>query len=74
MSTVAGYTICFACKGVVRQITMAIDDDAQIERRLVARFGEVEIISRAGVNARGLNLLHLKRGEWVEWVPSAKKP
>lgn len=74
MSTVAGYTICFAGKGVVRQITMALDDDAKIEERLVARFGEIKIISRAGVDARGLHLLRLKPGEWVEWVPSASKP
>lgn len=73
MSTLAGYTICFACKGVVKQITIAIDDDAESEKRLVAKFGDVEIISRAGVDARALHLLQLKPGEWVEWVPSAGK-
>jgi hypothetical protein len=68
MSTVAGYTICFLNKGAVRQLAMAL-----IERRIIATFGGVEIISRTPLGPRGLEVLHLKGGEWVEWMPFASK-
>ena len=71
MSTIAGYTICFLSAGRVRLFTMAVSDDSVIDRRIVERFGKVEILSRTPLDAKTLGLLKLKRGEWVEWAPLA---
>jgi hypothetical protein len=53
------------------QITMAADEEA-IDRLIVERFGEVQVLSRAPLDAKALAVLRLKPGEWLEWVPLAK--
>ncbi|MCG2645507.1 MULTISPECIES: hypothetical protein [Bradyrhizobium] len=73
MPTIAGYTFCFVSKGLVRQLTIAMADDIEIERKLVARFGEIEIVSRTPLSGRALQLMRLKDGEWIEWLPFSKK-
>ena len=68
MSMIAGYIICFLSADSVRLITIAVADEVEVERRIVERFGKIEVLSRAPVDAKTLALLHLKVGEWAEWV------
>jgi hypothetical protein len=69
MSTIAGFIICFLAEGRVRLLTIAVADDVEAERRIIERFGKIDVLSRAPVDAKTLALLRLKVGEWVEWVP-----
>lgn len=71
MATIAGYTICFLCHGVVRQITMAADDRA-IEKLILHKFGLTQVLSRAPLDANALRHLKLAPGELMEWVPLAR--
>jgi hypothetical protein len=50
-------------------MTIAVADDGEAERRIVERFGKIDVLSRAPLDAKTIALLRLKRGEWVEWVP-----
>jgi hypothetical protein len=52
----------------VRLITIAVADDGEAERRIAERFGKIDVLFRAPVDARTLGLLRLQLGEWVEWV------
>jgi hypothetical protein len=52
---------------------MALADDREIERLLVARFGAIEVISRTPLSGRALQLMQLGPGDWVEWLPFASK-
>jgi len=62
MATIAGYGICFLSKGRVRQFTMVLSDDSAIEREIVKLLGEIEVLSRTSLDAKGLGLLKLQRG------------
>ena len=70
MTVVAGYTFCFLTSdGAVRQMTVADQSDSKGEEVLKRKYGKVEVLSRAAINHRTLTLLHLKQGEFMEWVP-----
>ena len=70
---ICGYMIAFVAGGQVKQITMASKDDAAIVDLLAVRFGKVEILSRTGLDARSLQLMKLRPGEWVEWTMMARR-
>jgi hypothetical protein len=74
MSMICGYTITFVvADDQVKKVTMAFKDDAAIIELLAAQFGKVEILSRTGLDARSLQLMKLRPGEWVEWAMTARR-
>ena len=73
MATVAGYSVIFTVDNRVKQITMADPNDKVIEEWLVARFGQVQILSRTLLDAKALGMIQLKFGEWFEWAPLARR-
>jgi hypothetical protein len=72
MALIAGYTICFISNGRPTLITIASADESAIERLTVARFGDVRVLARTPLDANALQLLKLKPGEWLEWVPAVR--